>query len=569
MLLSVSNLAKAYGDNQVLNGVTFTLHAGDKWGLVGANGVGKSTLVKIITGEVEPDAGVVQLGPDAEIGYLPQVLTAAAGQTIGQLLAGAQARLHTLEARLRELELLMAAPPDGMGDRTAGLADLLAEYGHLGEEFERLGGYDGEHRVAAVLGGLGVDYLAHDRPLATLSGGEKARVGLAALLLQGPGLLLLDEPTNHLDFSALGWLEGFLADYRGAVLVVSHDRQFLNATVRGIVEIEEHSREAVFYNGSYDFFAAAKAQAYTRWVEEYAAQQEEIRELRRYLHSGVARRVGHNRPGDGDKLAYNYKGARVEDSVGHNIRAAQEKLRRIEADPVPKPPQPLHINPEFDPAALANKTPLALSGVTVAYGDRVLLDDITLTVGAGDRIVLVGPNGVGKTTLLKVMARRLQPGAGSVTTAASTVIGYLDQEQETLSRGGTLYDAYVGERTGEWEELKVELLSYGLFTWPDLLKPVASLSIGQQRKLQIAQLMAARANLLLLDEPTNHISLDVLEQFEGALLEFKGAIVAISHDRRFLARVAGQIWELRAGRLIRYLGGWEEYQARSGKERTQ
>jgi macrolide transport system ATP-binding/permease protein len=553
MLLSVSNLSKAYGDNQVLNSATFTMHAGDKWGLVGANGVGKSTVVKIVAGEVEADAGTVEFGADAEVGYLPQVLTAAAGQTIAQLIAAAQARLYELEARLRALEGQMAGPSG------PALEPTLAEYGYLSEEFDRLGGYDRKHRVEAILAGLGVAHLPHERLMATLSGGEKARVGLAALLLQSPGLLLLDEPTNHLDFAALSWLEDFLAGYRGALLVVSHDRQFLNVAVSAIVEIDEHSREAVFYNGSYDFFAAAKAQAYERWVEEYAAQQEEIRDLRRYLHGGTARRVGHNRPGDGDKLAYNYKGGRVEESIGHNIRAAQEKLRRIEEDPIPKPPQPLRINPEFDPAGLVNKTPLSLSQVTVAYGARVLLDEVTLAVGARDRIVLVGPNGVGKTTLLKVMARRLTPQAGSVTVAASTVIGYLDQEQETLPQGGTLYDVYVDERMGEWEELKVELLRYGLFIWPDLLKPVASLSIGQKRKLQIAQLMAARANLLLLDEPTNHISLDVLEQFETALVNFPGAIIAISHDRRFIERVAQQVWELRDGRLIRYLGGWEEY----------
>ena len=554
MLLSVASLAKAYGDNQVLNGATFTMHAGDKWGLVGANGIGKSTLVKIIAGEVEQDAGTVQFGPDTEIGYLPQVLTAAEGQTIAQLIAASQARMHELEARLRALEVQMAHP-DGID-----LEQTVAEYGHVSEEFERLGGYDREHRVEAVLTGLGVGHLPEDRIVATLSGGEKARVGLAALLLQGPSLLLLDEPTNHLDFAALAWLEGFLADYRGAMLVVSHDRQFLNTTVAAIIEIDEHSREAIFYNGSYDFFAAAKAQAYVHWVEEYAAQQEEIHELRRFLRSGLARRVGHNRPAsDGDKMQFDYRGGRVEESVGHNIRSAQEKLRRIEEEPVPKPPQPLRINPEFDPADLVNKTPLSLSQVTVAYGVRVLLDELTLTVGARDRIVLVGPNGVGKTTLLKVMARRQQPDSGSVTVAASTVVGYLDQEQETLPTTGTLYDAYVGERTGEWEELKVELLRYGLFTWPDLLKPVASLSIGQKRKLQIAQLMAARANLLLLDEPTNHISLDVLEQFEAALIDFPGAILAISHDRRFIERVAQQVWELRDGRLIRYLGGWEEY----------
>lgn len=555
MLLAVTNLSKAFGDNQVLHNVTFTMHAGDKWGLVGANGVGKSTLVKIVTGEIEPDAGDVQIGAGVEVGYLPQVLAAAEALTIGGLMDQSQARVHALEARMRALEAAMA----GSGD----VDTALAEYGQLAEDFDRLGGYDLEHRTEVVFAGLEIGHLAHDRLIATLSGGEKARIGLAALLLQSPDLLLLDEPTNHLDFAALGWLETYLQSYRGAVLVVSHDRQFLNATVRAIVEIDEHTRDAHFYSGNYDFFAEVKAKARVRWVEEYIAQQEEIRDLRRFVASS-ARQVAHNRPPtDSDGFVYSFKGARVEVAVARNVRAAEEKLRRLEADPIPKPPQPLSINPDFDPADLVNKTPLAVSQVRVVYGPRVLLDDITVTVGAHDRIVIVGPNGAGKSTLLKIMGKRLAPKSGEVTLAASTVVGYLDQEQETLPAAGTLYDAYVGERQGEWEELKAELMRYGLFTWPDLLKPVAKLSVGQKRKLQLAQLMAAHANLLLLDEPTNHISFDVLEEFEQALREFGGAMVAISHDRRFIERVAEQVWELREGRLVRYLGGWEEYRARA------
>jgi len=550
MLLTISNLSKAFGDNQVLSGVTLTMHRGDKWGLVGANGVGKSTLIKIVMGEVEADAGTTELAPGIEVGYLPQVLAAGDTLAVDELLARAQEHVHAVEARLRDLEAAMS----GGGEIDA----LLAEYGRLGEEFDRLGGYDLAHRTAAVLAGLGVDDIAGDRPLLSLSGGEKARVGLAALLLQGPDLLLLDEPTNHLDFAALQWLEGFLQGFGGALLVVSHDRTFLNRTVQAIIEIDEYSREAKFYAGNYDFFAQEKALARTRWVEEYAEQQEEARELRRFIQS-KARQVGHNRPGDGDKLAYNYKGGRVEATIGRNLRAAEERLRRIEADPIPKPPQPLHINPDFDPARLVNRTPLAVSQATVAYGGRRVLDDVTVALGAQDRVVIVGPNGAGKSTLLKVMAGRFKPDAGTVTAAASTVIGYLDQEQESLPADGTLYEAYAAGRIGEWEEIKGELMSYHLFTFPDLLKPVAKLSVGQKRKLQLALLMEARANVLLLDEPTNHISLDVLEEFESALLDFRGAIVAISHDRRFIERFADQVWEMREGRLTRYLGGWAEY----------
>ncbi|MFO7631709.1 MAG: ATP-binding cassette domain-containing protein [Caldilinea sp.] len=366
-LLALSNLSKAFGDNQVLSNVTLTMNRGDKWGLVGANGVGKSTLIKIVVGEVEPDAGAVDSAAGIEVGYLPQVLTAGQSMTLDGLIARSQARVHAVEQQLRATEALMARGGD--------VVEALTRYGRLSEEFERLGGYDLAHRTASVLSGLGVGEIAGDRMVASLSGGEKARVGLAALLLQSPDLLLLDEPTNHLDFAALEWLEGFLQGFGGALLVVSHDRTFLNRTVQAIVEIDEYSREAKLYAGNYDFFAQEKVLARTRWVEEYAEQQEEIRELRRFIHS-KARQVGHNRPGDGDKLAYNYRGGRVEATIGRNLRAAEERLRRIEADPIPKPPQPLHINPEFDPARLVNKTPISLSQVSVAYDGRRVLDPI-------------------------------------------------------------------------------------------------------------------------------------------------------------------------------------------------
>ena len=558
MLLTVSNVSKAFGDNQVLSNVSLTMGRGDKRGLVGANGVGKSTLVKIVAGELEPDSGFVQIGAGVEIGYLPQVLDVSAELTVDGLMAATQTRVRTVERRLRELEQTMT----GGGD---GLDAALSEYGLLAEEFERLGGYAREHRVAAVLSGLGIGDIEQDRRVLTLSGGEKARAGLAALLLRAPDLLLLDEPTNHLDFAALTWLEGFLSAYTGGLLVISHDREFLNATVHAIVEIEEHSREAHPYAGNYDFFAAAKAQARARWIEDYGTQQEEIRALRRFIR-GSARQVAHNRPpSDSEKFAYDAKGGRVEAAVSRNVRAAEERLRRIEADPVPKPPQPLNVNPDFDPADLVSKMPLTLSQVGKAFGGRPVLDDITVALGPRDRIVIVGSNGAGKSTLLKIMGRRLAPDRGEVILAASVAIGYLDQEQETLPTTGTLYEAYADQRIGDWEQIKVELLRYGLFIYPDLLKPVANLSVGQKRKLQIAQLIAARANLLLLDEPTNHISFDVLEQFEEALVEFPGPIVAISHDRRFIERVAQEVWELRDGHLIRYLGGWEEYRARAGR----
>ncbi len=556
MLLSISNVSKAYGDNQVLNDVSLSISLGQKIGLVGANGVGKSTLLKLIVSELEPDTGAVATASNVEIGYLPQVLAAAADQTIDQLINASQGDLRCMEARLRELEQQMADP-------NGKLDIVLDEYSQLTEQFERRGGYDLEHRMGQVFAGLGIDHLPRDRAIATLSGGEKSRVGLAALLLRAPDLFLLDEPTNHLDFAALEWLEEYLQGYQGGLLVVSHDRLFLNRTVNTIVEIVEHSREAKAYTGNYDFYAELKIQERAKWVESYWLQQEEIWELRKAI-KGKAYRVAPNRaPRDGDKMAYDFKAGRIDGVISRNIRAAEEKLRRIEEDAIPKPPQELSINPDFDPRTLTTKTPITVSQVSKAYGEQVLLDQVGFTLEPRSRVVIVGPNGAGKSTLLKIMSGIQRPDSGDVIMASSVVLGHLDQEQETLVERGILFDAYRADRVGEFEEFKAELLKYGLFVWQDLGKPVANLSVGQKRKLQIAMLIAQQANLLLLDEPTNHISLDVLEEFETALLNFPGPILAVSHDRRFIQRFADEIWELRDGRLTRYLGGWDEYRRRT------
>jgi macrolide transport system ATP-binding/permease protein len=557
MLLMLENISKSYGDNLVLERVSFTLDTGQKLGLVGANGVGKSTLLKIVTSEVEPDGGAARRAPSYRLGYLPQVLAASAGQSIDELIAATLGDLTTMEAQLRELEAAMAAPRSAEGD----LNGLLAEYGRLSEAFERRGGYDLEYRLAAILTGLQVAHLGRSRPIDTLSGGEKSRIGLAALLLAEPDLLLLDEPTNHLDFAALAWLEEFLTSFRGGLLVVSHDRHFLNRTVHAIVEISEHDRTAHHYAGDYDFYAAAKRQERAKWEADYWAQQEEIWELRKAVKTS-ARQVAHNRPPrDGDKYLAYFKEQRIAGLISRNVRSAEERLRRIEEDPIPRPPRQMEINPEFDPAALVSHTPLWATDLHKRYGSQTVLDGIDVSIAPTSRVVIVGPNGAGKSTLLRILAGVETPDQGSVSVAASVVRGYLDQEQQTLDENAMLFDAYRGGRPGEYEEFKAELLSYGLFVYPDLEKPVRTLSVGQKRKLQLACLLAQRANLLLLDEPTNHISLDVLEEFERALGEFRGPIVAVSHDRRFIERFAQEIWEMRGGRLRRYLGGWEEFAA--------
>ena len=553
MLLMLDAISKSYGDNQVLDQVSLTLTDGQKLGLVGANGVGKSTLLKIVTGEVEPDGGVARRPPGYRLGYLPQVLQAAANQTVNELIRSALGELMEIETRLRDLEATMAAPGAQDLDR------LLDEYGRLSETFDRGGGYDLDHRLAAILAGLQVDHLDRARPVDTLSGGEKSRLGLAALLLTDPDLMLLDEPTNHLDFAALAWLEDYLTGFRGGLLVVSHDRHFLNRTVQTIVEIAEHDHTAHVYNGNYDFYAEAKRQERVRWETDYWSQQEEIWELRKAIKSS-ARQVAHNRPPrDGDKFLAYFKEQRIAGAISRNVRSAEERLRRIEQDPIPKPPRLMEINPEFDPSALVSHTPLYAGEIHKRYGDQTILTGIDVAVSPTSRVVIVGPNGAGKSTLLRILAGAERPNQGSVTIAAGVVLGYLDQEQQTLDEDATLFDAYRAGRPGDYEEFKAELLSYGLFVYPDLEKTVRTLSVGQKRKLQLACLLAQRANLLLLDEPTNHISLDVLEEFEVALGKFRGPIIAVSHDRRFIQRFAQEIWELRDGRLRRYLSGWEEF----------
>jgi macrolide transport system ATP-binding/permease protein len=553
MLLTITQLSKFYGDRQVLRDVSFTLDNGQHRGLVGANGAGKSTLLKAIVGEFSPDGGSVSLARDAEIGYLPQTLMEAADKSIDDLLHESLAAVYQLEKRMRELERAMTRANGDLGD-------VLAEYAEVSECFERRGGYDLAHRLEIVLGGLDVADIDRSRPVATLSGGEKTRVCLAALLLRTPDLLLLDEPTNHLDFAAMEWLEAYLQSYPGGMLVVSHDRHFLNRTVTAILEVDEHSGQVKQYAGDYDAYAGAKVLERRHWAEAYAAQQEEIIELRQMI-KGKARQVAHNRPPrDNDKYIKNFKRERIDTAVARNVSAAEEKLRRIEADPIPKPPDKLAINPDFEPRRLTSGSPLAVSGLSKTFEDTTVLDGVTFALGSRSRVVIVGPNGAGKSTLLRILTGAEQADHGSITMAGSVVVGHLDQEQESLDNDAPLFEVYCQGRTGHFEELKAELLKYGLFTWPDLLKPVSTLSIGQKRKLQIARLIAIGANLLLLDEPTNHISFDVLEAFEEALFDFPGPVLAISHDRRFIERFADEVWELNDAKMRRcedaMMGWW-------------
>ncbi len=546
--LMLTGISKSYAMQPVLNDVTFSLHQGDRVGLVGANGVGKSTLLRIITGETDADGGSLLLAPGREIGCLRQAIPDFGERTLADLIVEATAHIGSLEFNLRRLEEQMTQVYG------AALEAVLSAYGDVTEQYERAGGYALDARIKAVLDGLGVGHIAHERRFETLSGGEKARTALAMLLLQAPDVLLLDEPTNHLDSVSLSWLETFIASYQGAALLVSHDRQFLNRSVNSIVEIDEHTRSTKRYSGNYDVYMAAKRLERRKWEQDYAAQQEQIAALRLEVKVTARSNTNYRAHTDGDKCVLNIKKATHDHTVSRRIRAAEEKLRRIAENPLPRPPEPLQFVPDFNPHALEGRMLLTASNLHKAYGARAILENVSLAVTGRSRIVLVGPNGAGKSTLLRILAGEESADVGEVSLSPAAAVGYLDQEQRALDPTADVFTAYRAELPGHEQQLMAILLQSGLFHYDDLGKRVGELSIGQQRKLQIARLIAGRANLLLLDEPTNHVSFDVLEAFEAALVEFPGAIIAASHDRRFIEgfqRGGGEIWEVRDGHLLR------------------
>jgi macrolide transport system ATP-binding/permease protein len=561
MLLQVHHLTKSFGASLVLSACSFVVNRGERIGVVGANGAGKSTLLRLLTGEEAPDAGTIIVLPEVEIGYLPQSPPELAGRTIDDLVREATASLARAEKRMRELEAEMAAtgPHVTTGPQQASIPQLLEEYGQLSSHFEARGGYDLDHRIDQVLGGLRLDYLGRDREIAGLSGGEKTRVGLATLLLSLPDLLLLDEPTNHLDAATLEWLEDYLARYQGAVLMVSHDRQFLNSTVNRILEVDDITHQLGRYEGNYDAYAGAKRRQRAKWEAEYQLQQEEMKDLRRQI-AVSARQVGHNRPAsDNDKTAYNFSGERVTEAISRNVHSAQARLARLEAAAVPKPPPLMHFQPRFASERVRSRTILGLTGVSKRFGDRLILDGINCAVGPDARILLVGSNGAGKTTLLRLLLGLEAPDEGEQQRAPSIQVGYLPQDpMVTASEQATILDVYRDGLVGYQGTLVAGLLGNGLFRQDDLAKSVGQLSLGQRRKLEIARLLALHPNVLALDEPTNYLSLDVLEVFEQAVLRFPGPVIAISHDRWFASRFAGEVWHLEGGQLVTQAGELSE-----------
>ncbi|MER5437105.1 ribosomal protection-like ABC-F family protein [Streptomyces sp. NPDC002790] len=531
--LSVKDVTKSYGTRTVLDQVRFTVRPGEKAAVIGENGSGKSTLLRLLAAAETPDAGEVTVGFPGGIGHLTQTLDLDADRTVQDAVDLALTELRAMEHRLRRAEETLGAASE----------DELAAYGELLIAYEERGGYEADARVDAAMHGLGLARITRDRVLGSLSGGEQSRLALACVLAAAPELLLLDEPTNHLDAAAVRWLEEQLRAHRGTVVAVTHDRGFLERIATTILEVDRDARTVHRYGDGWAGYRAAKAaarrgaeQRYADWVEEVARTEE--------LLEAAARRLAVT--GGDPKQGFGKHRRSSEAKLGGQVRSARERLGQLRRNPAPKPPAPLRFTTALSAAdePAAAQGPLAeLDGVQV--GKRLRLDGL-LTLTPGDRLLVTGENGAGKTTLLRVLAGDLEPDAGTARRPAR--IGYLAQELPTRSTRLPLLAAFAAGRPGLPDEYAEQLLTLGLFREEDLHVPVAALSAGQQRRLQIARLVTRPADLLILDEPTNHIALDLVEDLQAALAMYPGAVAVVSHDRDFRAKFEGRRLELRAGR---------------------
>ena len=532
LALSLQGVSKSFVMNRVLDGVDLTLEEGSRTGLVGVNGSGKSTLLKIIAGELAPDEGTVSIPKGTTVGLLAQHSDITEEGTVLQELSRVFDPLKSLEKRLRKLEREMGSHHKD----PLRLAALNREYARITERFEREGGYEWPSRIQGVLAGLGFAGERQDQPARLLSGGEKTRLCLARVLLMQPDLLLLDEPTNHLDLPSTAWLEETLKKYRGTVLLISHDRYFLNQVCDGMAELS--MTRLYQYRGNYEDFVAKREENLTRQLKEYKLQQAEIAR-----HEAIIAR---------------YRSFNREKSI-IAARSWEKKLERIRQNPVERPMNEQKVRFSFDIRRRPGDDVLIARGLAKGFEGRSLFHSFDLHLRSGDRVALIGANGVGKTTLLRILMGQLKPDAGNLIYGANVDVGYYDQQQEGLHPGKTVmsevWDAFPRMEPGDVRSI----LALFLFTGEDVHQPIETLSGGEKGRVALAKLMLKRDNLLLLDEPTNHLDMDSREVLEHALDDFPGTILSVSHDRYFINRVCNRVVEMSAEGAQEYLGNYDDY----------
>jgi len=545
-MLQVHGLRKDYGAATILSDINFIINDGDHVGLIGPNGAGKSTLLRIIMGREQPDAGRVTLVTDARVGYLAQAFDEELGTTVGAALKAAQASYAAAEAELVAATEAMAAGEE--------LEAAMRRYEAALARFEALGGYEREHRAAAVLTGLGLGAVAPETPVATLSGGQKTRLGLALLLLSEPDLLLLDEPTNHLDIEALEWLEGFVTAYPRAVLIVSHDRAFLDRTVQRVLYLDPETRSLRTYEGGYSAFAAARAQEREQQLATWKDQQAYIAQVRAdiaRMKRGAAALEGVRTPvGDHDMKWVTGGSAKVASKLARMAKSRERKLERYLAsdERVEKPRQRWGLKLDFGEPPPGGRAVLNVEDLHFAYpGGRELFGGLDLQLWYGERVALVGPNGSGKSTLLRLIAGELQPAAGRVRLGANVRLGVLSQEHELLDLERSVLDHVLQARPMSETEAR-SFLHFFLFAGDSVFQPVGACSLGERSRLQLALLVLQGCNLLLLDEPLNHLDIEAREHFEQALAAFEGTVIVVAHDRAFVASYAERIVDLGVGK---------------------
>ena len=529
MILSVQNISKSFGTDEILKNVSFHIEDYEKAAIVGINGAGKSTLLKIIVGELASDAGEVVLSKGKTIGYLAQHQDMTGESTIEEALLEVKRDVIALENRLRSMEEQMHTVE---GEE---LEQLMENYHRLQHQFELEGGYGYRSEVYGVLNGLGFTAEDYSKKIDQLSGGQKTRVALGKLLVTRPDVILLDEPTNHLDMNSIAWLEGFLMNYKGAVVIVSHDRYFLDRVVTKVIEVSLH--QAQVFEGNYSEYAVKKEKVREAQLKAYYNQQREIK----HQEEVIAKLKSFNRE--------------------KSIKRAESREKLLDKVDRLEKPQEEHtdIKIALEPNIVSGNDVLSVEGLAKSYGSNELFRDLDFEIKRGEHVALIGNNGTGKTTILKILNEMVEKDAGTIRLGANVHIGYYDQEHQVLHMEKTLFQE-ISDAYPELTNTQVRnTLAAFLFTDEDVFKRIGDLSGGERGRVSLAKLMLGKANFLILDEPTNHLDIVSKEILESALNRYTGTVFFVSHDRYFINKTAHRILDLNQQKLINYLGNYDYY----------
>ncbi|PYZ92157.1 multidrug ABC transporter ATP-binding protein [Salipaludibacillus keqinensis] len=534
ILLQCGQICKSFGTDEILSNVKLEIKSNERIALVGRNGAGKSTLLKIITGELPYDSGNLMIPKDVNIGYLAQNSGLESGRSIWEEMLTVFAALRKMEQNLRSLEEKMSDP-----DR-ADYEKVMQEYDQLQQDFKDRGGFQYEADIRSILSGLNFSNFDYNTSIHSLSGGQKTRLALGKLLLSKPDLLVLDEPTNHLDIQTLTWLEQYLSGYDGAILIVSHDRYFLDRVVDYVYELTFHRTEK--FTGNYSKYLEEKARRYEQEMKQFEKQQGEIKKLEEFVQKNLARA-----------------------STSNRAKSRRKQLERMTVMDRPKS-EDQSANFRFNINRQSGNDVLMINDLSVGYSEKKLFENIDLKMTRGESVALIGPNGIGKSTLIKAIAGKIKLMAGDIRYGSNVSIGYYDQEQTELTSNKTvlqeLWDEYP--QTNE-KDIRTVLGNF-LFSGEDVLKTVYDLSGGEKARLSLAKLMMQKANLLILDEPTNHLDLDSKEVLENALIEYPGTLLFVSHDRYFVNRMATRVVELSSTSMTSFLGDYDYYVAKKEEQ---